>query len=754
MLVTTCEFGGNTHHTRLLPKMSANESGIRLHNPVPAVTDAHSGARYCRLSTSAVEVIIDISAGARPGIIYWGPTLPHTSPEELALLSTRQWAFGGANVDVSDSLSNEFGAGLAGPSGFVAHRNREDWASILTLTDAAQDAGNRALLVCQDSNTGLSATYTLEIDLDSHVLSARTTIENLGNDALTIDWCAALCLPLDRRLQSLLTFTGRWAGEFQTQEVPAFRGSVVRENKSGRTSHDNFPALVAKARYTSEKHGPAAGFHLGWSGNHRVRADRHSDGRAFVQMGELFYPGEMVLGQGERYETPEMLAAWSDNGLTRLSQRFHEHFNKHVGGGRKDRKPRPVHYNTWEAIYFDHSEERVLDLVDRAADVGAERFVLDDGWFGTRRHERSGLGDWWVAKDVYPDGLHRITDRIRERGMEFGIWFEPEMVNPDSDLFRAHPDWILAADGVEQVPFRDQYTLDLTKLEVFNYLFETISAVIAEYDVAYVKWDMNRDIQHPGSAGRGVIHRQTQAVYDLMAKLRSHFPELEIESCSSGGGRADFGVLRHADRLWLSDNNDAGDRQAIQRGASHFFPLAINGSHVGPRLCHITRRTHSMAYRAATAMFGHMGLELDLADEPEADVETLKRAIALHKQHRKLIHSGRYFRLDSSDYLNAFGVVSDDGREALFSCAKTDGHSTTLPGRFRFAGLDDATRYRMRLIWPTENVSITSPSIVERADLLGDGIIVSGEAIGQHGVQLPLMYSDTCLIYHFVAVDE
>lgn len=707
--------------------------------------------KFVILKTDETELVLDAAIGARPSILYWGPVLSSTNPEELALLSVRQWAHGGAAIDVPASLSNELGAGVPGPPGFIAHRNSTDWAAIFKLNRIVRKSDHAVTLICNDENTRLQAQYDIALDPESHVLSARTSITNFDETPLTIDWCAALCIPLNRRLTKLMTFTGRWAMEFQQQEVSAFHGSYLRENKSGRTSHDNFPGLIATTEFTSEKSETAAGFHLGWSGNNRVRVDRHSDGRAFIQMGELFHPGEMELANGETYTTPTLYAAWSGNGLNRLSQQFHTHLTNSVMDGRIESKARPVHYNTWEAVYFNHSEERLIALAEKAASVGVERFVLDDGWFGARRNDCAGLGDWWVSDEVYPNGLGPLADRVRDLGMEFGIWFEPEMVNPDSDLYRAHPDWILEAVGVEQVPSRNQFTLNLTRPEVSDYLFEKISAIVSEYDVAYIKWDMNRDIHHPGSSGRGAIHRQTRAVYALMKRLRDTHPHLEIETCSSGGARSDFGVLQNTDRIWLSDSNDALDRQYIQRGASYFFPLKVLGSHIGPRVCHITQRTLSMELRAATAMFGHMGLELNLFEESDEDLTVLQRAVALHKEHRELIHEGDFVRLDSSDYLNMVGVIAKDRNEAIFSCAKTKGHSTTLPGRFRLAGLDASKRYRVRIIWPTANVSVTSPSIVDAAKLSGEGSVFSGEALLMHGVQLPLMYPESCLIYHFKA---
>lgn len=709
-------------------------------------------SNFVRLSSAKTEIIIDAQIGKRPHILYWGETLDAANPEELGLLSVRQWTIGGTAEDVASSLSNELGAGLPGPSGFIAHRRGEDWAAIFRTKSVNAISDHAVEILCEDDNTELEALYRISVDPGSHLIESSTEIKNLTDEPLTISWCSALCIPIDRRLTRLMGFTGRWAGEFVAQEIPAFRGSYVRENKSGRTSHDNFPGLIAMAKYTHEKSGPAAGFHLGWSGNNMVRADRHSDGRAFVQMGELFFPNEIELGICASYQTPTIYAAWSQEGLNGLSRQFHDHLLHKVMDGRLHRKARPVHYNTWEAVYFDHSTEKLKTLAEAAAKVGAERFILDDGWFGGRRHENAGLGDWDVSKEVYPDGLKPLIDHVHILGMEFGIWFEPEMVNPDSDLFRAHPDWILEARGVEQVPFRGQYTLDLTRSEVSDYLFEKMSTIIEEYGVSYVKWDMNRDIHHPGSAGRGAIHKQTHAVYALMQRLRDAHPTLEIESCASGGARTDYGVLRHTDRIWTSDNNDAACRQRIQRGASYFFPLSVMGAHVGPKNCHITKRVFSMEYRAATAFFGHMGMELNLLEEDPADLEILAKAIALHKEHRELLHSGDFYRLDSSDYLNVVGVVSKDKSEAVFSCAKTQGHEATLPGRFRFAGLRRDARYRMRLIWPEANPSVTSPSIIEAADLLGEGITVSGDALLGHGVQLPLMYPDSCLIYHFAGV--
>lgn len=703
------------------------------------------------LAAGDTSLVIACATGTRATIVHWGSRMEHTSPQLIQLMSTRQHAHGGPDVEIVSSLLNEVGTGIGGGSGFCAHRDGKDWGSVFLVERVKRLGEHEVCIVSRDSATQIQVSHKLRLDPESEVLACETSVLNEGNEALSLDWCAALCLPLDERVSRLLGFSGRWAGEFVVEEVPAFTGAYLRENKSGRTSHDSFPGLIAAAPKTDEVSGITFGFHLGWSGNNRVRVDRLSDGRAFVQMGEYFFPGEMNLAPGESYKTPTLFAAASIAGHNTLSQRFHRYLRTQVLDNRTRTKPRPVHYNTWESVYFDHDEATLLKLADRAADVGAERFVLDDGWFGGRRNDRAGLGDWWVSPEVYPKGLHPLIEKVAGLGMEFGLWLEPEMVNPDSDLYRTHPDWVLRVDGVQQVPFRGQYVLDLTRDEVTRHLYAAIDALLKEYAISYIKWDMNRDTHHPGSGGRAAISAQTRALYALLARLRAAHPDIEIETCASGGGRADFGILQHTDRIWTSDSNDALDRQRIQRGASYFFPLDVVGAHVGPNTCHITGRRLSMEMRVATAFFGHMGMELNLLDETPEDLAVLKAGIALHKKSRNLLHNGEFIRLDTPEHVNAVGVVSVDKARALFSWANLTGHKQTLPARMFFTGLDAERNYRVRIIWPAPATSRTSPSIIEEAGLGGKGTRLPGEALMQIGLQVPLLNPETCLIYELVA---
>jgi len=684
----------------------------------------------------AAETLIVVSAriGERARIVYAGPDLPNVEPVELEQLASRTHAPGGPAQPIEASLLNTIGTGHPSPPGLLAHSDGQDWALDPRVTHIESEGELGARIVTTDAASGLAITHQLELS-GVGVLSCTSRVTNGSDKDVALDWCAASCLPLDPTLTDVTSFTGKWAGEFQTEQTQLTRGSFVRENRAGRTSHDCYPGLYLGTNSTTESHGKACAVHLGWSGNHRLRVDRLSDDSISVQSGELLLPGEIILAPEGEYSTPALHVCWSNKGYGELTRRLHNHVLSRLPDAAI---ARPVHYNTWEAVYFDHSPEKLFALAEQAAEVGAERFVLDDGWFGARRNDAAGLGDWYVSHDIYPQGLKPLADHVRNLGMEFGLWFEPEMVNPDSDLYRAHPDWVLAAPDADPIPSRNQLPLDLTRPDVRDYLFERVSTLVDELGIAYIKWDMNRDIQHPGGAsGQAVMHHQTIALYGLIDRIRNAHPSLVIESCSSGGARADYGILARTDRVWTSDNNDARARHSIMRGASHFLPLQVLGNHVGPKKCHITGRRFGMSYRAGTAILGHMGMELDLAQESEADRDTLKQAIALHKRHRALIHTGAYHRLETDDHIIAAGVCDRDRSEALFQIAILDQHKSPHPPRTRFAGLDPARRYRLACQWP--------------APLAKDIGTFAGSALIEYGLQLPQTYPDTCLIYHLEA---
>ena len=699
---------------------------------------------YYVLNGTRSSVVLDCRSNT-PSVLYWGPRLSErTTPEMLALLATRQQTRANAATEPPIALSPELGAGFIGEAGIQAHRKGRQWSIFATLESVDAIDPQELSLTSRCAASGLEIEHRIRLDAGSDVLCATTEICNTSDENLRVDRCNAPSLPIPPHIDSITGFEGRWSNEFQRHTVPRFLGTYLRENRRGRTSHDTFPGVLLHAAMTTEDHGDAYGLHLGWSGNHRLRVDEHSDGRAFVQLGELFYPGELFLGSGASYRSPVLYATYSNAGFGGLSRSFHRYVRKELTDARVDPAKKPVHFNTWEAVYFDMSPTVLDELVAAAADSGVERFVLDDGWFRNRNDDRAGLGDWYVDEAKFPDGLGPLVDNVRRRGMQFGLWVEPEMVNPDSDLYRAHPDWVLATPPAPAVVSRHQYVLDLTRPEVVEYLFGRIDSLLTEYDIAYLKWDMNRDLDQPGDAdGRAATHAQTLAVYALLDRLRRAHPRVEIESCASGGGRADFGILRYTDRIWTSDNNDPLDRLRIQRGFSMFFPAHVMGAHVGPRCCHITGRTTSMAFRAGVALFGDFGVEANLLEIDDAERAELKAAIALHKKHRKLLFSGELYRLESARDETAFGVVAEDKSEALFSYALTDTAKHSTPGRVRLSGLDPDRRYSVERVWPVEPRTY-SPSIL---DVLHQQPI-SGAALMSPGIQLPVLDPQSVLIWH------
>lgn len=706
---------------------------------------------YVTLTAGDTLIRIFCAEGRRPEWLYWGRKLADVPPQSLTTLDQRPNAPGNPDVEVAPSLLNGLGAGWAGPPGFCAHRQGRDWASQFVVRGVYQSLPNTLELLTEDPQTQIAATHRLSLHPQSEVLSVETEIENIGTETLTLDWCSVLCVPVDPALTGILGFTGRWADEFQTQDIDAFQGTYLRENRAGRTSHDTFPGLILRAAHTSQSAGPCIGFHLGWSGNHRLRLDRLSDGRVQFMAGEYFWPGEMQLAPGARYTSPKLYMAHSMQGQNDLSHKFHTHVRMDILRASARSKPRPVHFNTWEAVYFNQDEDTLKALADCAGDLGVERFVLDDGWFGARRNDRTGLGDWRVSRDIYPDGLGPLIAHVNASGMEFGLWVEPEMVNPDSDLYRAHPDWILQAEGVPQLPSRGQYVLDFTRPEVVAHIYAQLDGLLRDYAITYLKWDMNRNIQHPGSRGYPAAHQQVHHVYTMIDRLKARHPGVEIESCASGGGRADYGILARTDRIWTSDSNDALDRQAIQRGASYFFPLDVLGTHIGPRRCHITGRELTLGVRAATALFGHMGLELDVRSIPEAERAQIRSAITFYKTHRALLHSGRLYRLDTGPDCLAMGVVDPEGRQALYSYCQIATQPLSVPGRLYPLGLDADRVYRLRLVWPGPIEGLNPPSQAEAIRLPGDGRLVSGAYLQNVGLQLPLMPPQVCLLLHFEA---
>lgn len=694
--------------------------------------------RVTHLRGGGVSLALGVGEVAR--LLYWGPALAD-DVDEAGLRAALPPS--GLDAPMMPPLLPVSGWGFWGQPALSGRHGHGGWAPRLRVT--AVDATITRARIDQGAEDGsLAVAVLLDLDADTGVLRAEAEVTNRAAEPYRLDWCASLCLALPALYDEALLSEGAYIREFQERRVDLGLGVLLRENRRGRTSHDAFPGVVLGERGFGVAHGTVCGFHLGWSGNHRLSVESRPDGTRIVQLGELLHPGEVVLAPGESHRTPPAYAAVAEGGLNGLIARTHDHVRRRILPRRPLRqplRPRPVHLNIWEAIYFGHERGALLDLIDRAARVGVERFVIDDGWFHGRANERAGLGDWWPDEGKYPDGLAPIAEAVRDRSMEFGLWVEPENVNPDSDLFRAHPDWILAlpqATDPARPPARwRQHVLDLGRAEVADYLFDKIDALLKPGDIAYLKWDMNRDIAPAAVDGEPAWGRHVRALYALIDRLRAAHPGVEIETCASGGGRADWGILQRTERVWVSDSNDAHDRLAIQRGFGLFFPPEVMGAHVGRERCTVTGRRNDLAFRAAVALFGHMGVEWDIRALAEEELAELAAWIALHKRHRSLLHGGRSVRLDLDGVeATGHGVVAPDGRAALFLVARLV--TRPAPIVVRLPGLDPDATYVVRVPEPAADGAL--PWGRESPPL-------SGRMLGFAGVRVALGRPDTAVVF-------
>ena len=703
-------------------------------------------AAYAVLQSSTSTVVVTHDDDV-PRIVHWGATLPAgVDAPALAALDDPAVPQGGLDVVPPLSLLPERSRGWSAYGGLDAHRaDGRDWAPRLVRTSSTHRDGTLTWAGA-DPTARVTVNVSLALGADG-VLVVSAEVVNDGDTDLHVT-ALAPALPLPARADESLTLVGRWAKELQEQRAVLGRGALVLENRRGRTSHESAPTVMVGTRSFGEQHGEVWAAHLGWSGNHHLRVESLPDGRRFLSLAELLLPGEVRLAPGESYAAPSLYGVYSGHGLGGVSDAFHAHVR---GRASHPATPRPVILNTWEAVYFRHNVPELQGLAEVAASVGVERFVLDDGWFRGRDDDTTSLGDWYVDERKYPHGLGELVDHVAGLGLEFGLWVEPEMVNPDSDLFRAHPDWVLGIDGQEPVLGRHQLVLDLARPEVSAYLLERLDALLSAFRIGYLKWDMNRDLVAAGHRGGAAgVHAQTLALYALLDELRRRHPRVEIESCSSGGARVDLGIAARTDRFWTSDCNDALERQRIQRTFSYLLPPELMGAHVGPTWSHTTARTHTLPFRAATALFGHLGFEWDLATASAEDRAGVAQVIEVHKRFRPLLHGGRTVRVDHPDgSALVHGVVAPDRGEALFCYAQLSTTDATTPVPMRLVGLDPARRYRVeRVLLPgaTWSPGKSAPRWYDA------GLEADGALLAQVGVPLGVHVPESATLVHVTAL--
>lgn len=660
-------------------------------------------------------------------VIYWGPRLP--DDEDLTtLFHAHAIDVTGGMLDVNPELSlcPEATRTFPGQPGLILRAG--DGTPLLPkfCFEHAEEGDGTLTLTFTDKTNGLTYAARFSINDLTHVIAAQATLES--DQPVHLHWLSAPVFPGPQHSDEMIDIAGRWCGEFQLNRTPWSPGMRYRENRTGRTGHEHFPGLIVPCRGATNAQGNAYAFHYGWSGGHRMVAEELPDGRRQIQFG---HAARMEGAPQTRFETAPLYAVFSDDGINGCAVAFQRHLRDQIVTWPKPDRPRPVHYNCWEAVYFNHDLPTLKDIASRAADLGAERFVLDDGWFGNRDDDTRALSDWEVDPRKYPDGLKPLIDHVHGLGMSFGIWFEPEMINPDSNVFRANPDWALG--GEDQILGRQQMALNMGLAEVRDFLFDRIDKVLGDHDIDYVKWDHNRVLPMPDAA-------QTRGSYALIDRLRAAHPLVEIESCASGGARIDFGILSRTQRVWLSDSNDALERLKMQHNAAIFLPMAVTGSHVGPRRCHTSGRTLDIRFRAWVAAQRHLGFEMDPRELTDEEAQVLKDVTAWWKANRDWMYRADILRLDSPDpAVVAEQHLAEGGGKFVVFAGKAATSGQIAPRPLPLTRLTPDAKYRVEL----RNRS--DANALSRGDqaLKSGPLELSGAYLMNHGLTLPWSFPES-----------
>lgn len=703
-----------------------------------SINEDQSTRAPLHLQRGGTSVVID--RGGNPSIAYWGQDLGDLGAgelESLIIANQRQRVSGGLDHSPYLGIVSTPATGWLGTPTVEGHRDGSHFALHFALVGSemtSTEAEDGVNLDFQDEEAGLELRVTLK--LGQHGLFHQCAIlRNTASTPFTVH-SLNLAFPLPWDATEILDTTGRHLKERTPQRHDLTFGTHLRESRRGRPGADSTLILAAGTPGFGFEQGSVHGIHIAWSGNHRLAAERTNTGDSFLWAGELYQPREIILQPGEEIPSPWTIGSWGD-GLNELSARFHQEWRARP---QHPAKPRPVTLNTWEAVYFNHDLTKLRVLADMAAEVGVERFVLDDGWFTGRRDDTAGLGDWYVDATVWPDGLHPLTDHVRGLGMEFGLWVEPEMVNLHSNLAREHPDWILR--GRRELPpeARQQQVLDLSNPEAYAYIAARLHALLNEYPIGYLKWDHNRDLVDAGNgpAGQAKTHDNVLAVYRLIDELKDQHPGLEIESCASGGARVDLGILERTDRIWVSDSLDPIERLDNQKYTGLIVPPEMMGMHLTSPHVHSTGRTVDLNLSGAVALFGHFGIEWDLTTLTEAKKQQVAAWVDLAKRVRKLTGTGTTIHADTAGIdqgLDVRGVVDHQKTHAYFTITQPHSVVASPTGRVRIPGLDPDRTYTLSVVTPGGPVQNPAQSPLAWAH---HNTVLTGRQLAQAGIRPPV----------------
>lgn len=654
--------------------------------------------REFHLYNQEISYIIKILDNDQPGQLYYGKRLTHREDFshlfEYAMRDMSPYAFEGNSTFSLENIKQEYPTFGCGDMRFPAYEiERENGSHVVEFVYKEYKIYNG-----KPKLEGLPATYvesddeaqTLELVLEDTSINTRIVLlytiyeafpviarsvrfECDSDEKITLLSAMSACVDLPDKDYEMIDLAGVWARERHVRRHKLDYGIQSIYSMRGCSSYQFNPFLALARENADEFQGQVYGFSLVYSGNFLAQTEVDNYDTARVLMGIHPNGFKWTLGKGESFQTPEMVMVYSEAGLNGMSQTFHKLYRTRLARGTWRDKVRPILINSWEAFYFDFDAPKLLGLADVAADLGMELFVLDDGWFGKRDDSTSSLGDWYPNEEKLKGTLKELAEKINAKGLKFGLWIEPEMTNKDSDLYRAHPDWLLAEQGKRICHSRTQYVLDFSKKEVREYIGDMLENLLAEVPVSYIKWDMNRTFSEVFSNGNDreyqgkVCHKYILGVYELYERLTSRFPHVLFESCASGGARFDPGMLYYAPQGWTSDDTDAIERLKIQYGTSMVYPVSCMGSHVSASPNHQTNRVTPIETRADVAYFGTFGYELDLLKLDEEDKAEIRRQIAFMKEKRDLIQKGTFYRLKSPFEGNetAWMIVSEDQKTAL-----------------------------------------------------------------------------------------
>ncbi len=607
--------------------------------------------------------------------------------------------------------------GICGCDLRVRHFEAEKKAYALQGLPAARDPEGESetlRVILDDEASGLEAELLYGVFADKDVITRAVRLKNTGSSALTLLAAASMCLDLPERYTERIHFYGRHTMEMQAERCVLSHGIQTVSSGRGMSSHHHNPFTILCEENTTEEQGWCIGVMPVYSGNHRtdIEVDQKESVRVVAGINRDAFTWR--LEPGEVFETPQVLLTFGSEGLEGLSGQLHRFFRKHILRWPAEWKTPPVLLNSWEAVYMDIDEKRVCALAEQAAQLSADLFVLDDGWFAGRDTDTKALGDWKADARKFPHGLAAVADAVRKQGLSFGIWIEPEMVSEDSELFRNHPDYAMRVPGRKPVMGRDQLVLDLTRQDVVDCIFRQIAGILEHGGIRYVKWDANRNLADlystalPPDRQREVSHRYVLGLYSLMDRLTAAFPHVLFEGCAGGGGRFDAGILYYFPQIWGSDNTDAVARLSIQRGYSFGYPPECVGAHISDVPNAQTGRTVPLSLRALVAMSGTFGLELDPARLTEKEAEEFRRYAGIFRQYAGLIRTGAYSRLRGErgkDPLFAWEIRSEDASEALVFAAETDPQANAKAVTWYLRGLQEQAQYRLTCVEPEKKTA-------------------------------------------------